>query len=99
LDTKKAGVLSLKPRLKIGLRMASKKGATVISRVYGIYIKKGATFLRAFLPFQKGRSSVFVLIAVFLADSVVLPACAFNSCQSEAGGLINQRNEGFYFLV
>ncbi len=34
-----------------------------------------------------------------MVDFVVLLARAFNSCQSEAGVLINQRNEGFYFLV
>lgn len=34
-----------------------------------------------------------------MVDSVVLLVRAFNSFQSEAGGLINQRNEGFYFLV
>jgi hypothetical protein len=65
LDAKKAGALSLKPRLKNRALNGFKKGATVISRVSGFYIKKGATFPRAFLPFQKGRRSIFVLIVVF----------------------------------
>jgi len=31
---------------------------------FQVLYKKGATFLRAFLPFQKGHRIVFVLIAV-----------------------------------
>jgi hypothetical protein len=47
----------------MGLLWASKKGATVISRVSGIYMKKGATFRRAFLPIKKGATIILTLNA------------------------------------
>ena len=42
-------------KMKIELKM----GAIVISRVSGLYIKKGATFRRASLPFKKGAALFF----------------------------------------